>query len=398
MPQRPTVRQVFWIFLRLGLTSFGGPVAHLGYYRQEFVERRRWLGEGQYGDLVALCQFLPGPASTQVAMGIGALSRGVAGSVAAWAGFSLPSAAAMIAFAYGLSAWADHTPAGLLRGLKVVAVAVVAQAVWGMGRSFCPERLRASLALLAAAGLTLWPGTLGQIAALVGGGAVGWALLRGPRPPGGPHGPAWSFRRRMLAPVLLLAFAGLLAGLPLLAAGDAPAAVGLADRFYRAGSLVFGGGHVVLPLLEAEVVPPGLVEREAFLAGYGAAQALPGPLFTFSGYLGALIGPGMGWAPWAAGLLALVSIFLPSWLLILGVLPFWDAMRRLPALQAAMDGVKAAVVGILLAALYDPVWRAAMHDGRDLALALAAFTLLYWWKAPAWLVVLLAAGAGALLL
>ncbi|MCZ6626762.1 MAG: chromate efflux transporter [SAR324 cluster bacterium] len=393
---RPTLATLLRVFIRLGLTSFGGPVAHLGYFREEFVVRRRWLDEARYADLVALCQFLPGPASSQVGMGIGALCRGPAGALAAWLGFTLPSAAALVALAYGLEAFAGAVPPGVLEGLKVVAVAVVAQAVWGMGRSLCPDRGRATLALLAAAGVVAWPGTGGQIAAIILGALAGWRLLPGEAAPA-EQVAAVGQSHRHLPLVFLAGFFVLLGVLPLIAWQVGGLELVLLDKFYRAGALVFGGGHVVLPLLEAEVVPPGLVGREAFLAGYGAAQAVPGPLFTFAAYLGAMIGVGAGRPPWLIGLLCLGAVFLPSGLLILGVLPYWDALRRQPQMQAALRGVNAAVVGLLLAALYDPVWTSAIRTPAHFALTLGAFGLLAFWKVPPWLVVLLSAVAGGLL-
>jgi chromate transporter len=383
-----TVAEVFRIFLRLGVTSFGGPVAHLGYYRTEFVERRKWLDEGAFADIVALCQFLPGPASSQVGMSIGILRAGLPGALAAWLGFTMPSAIAMILFGYGVTRLGDLSHASWLHGLKIVAVAVVAQAVWGMARNLCPDKERASVAVGAAI-LALWvPSAMGQVGAIAVGGLIGWGLLASPAAvrPGMPlavHLPrAWSIAAMIL-------FFGLLIGLPLVAAAVPAQPLRLFDSFYRSGALVFGGGHVVLPLLQAAVVPPGWVSNDMFLAGYGAAQAVPGPLFTFSAYLGTV----MGLAPdgWVGGLLCLVAIFLPSFLLLIGVLPFWDRLRRRPAVQSALRGVNAAVVGLLLAALYRPVWTSAIFGPADFALGIAAFLLLALWAVPPWLVV--AAGA-----
>jgi chromate transporter len=398
------VGEVLWASLRLGLTAFGGPVAHLGYFRAEFVQRRRWLDERAFAELVALCQFLPGPASSQVNMGIGVARAGAWGGVAAWLGFTLPSAAALMACAYGVTALAGRLPHGPLQGLKIVAVAVVAQAVWSMARTLAPDRARGSIALLAAAAVTLLPGAAAQLGVIAAGALAGWALPRA-----GPHaaeaiqgaaGP-WRGLSRTLGVACLALFAAGLALLPLAELAQPQGAAAVLNRFYRAGSLVFGGGHVVLPLLQAQVVAPGWVEREAFLAGYGAAQAVPGPLFTFSAYLGTLLrapyAPLPG-APWAGGLLALAAMFAPSFLLLYGVLPFWDALRRHEAAQAALRGVNAAVVGLLAAALYDPVWRAGVRSAPEFALALAALALLALWRVPPWLVVLLSAAAGALLL
>lgn len=391
--RRIPVHRIFFIFLRLGLTSFGGPVAHLGYFREEFVVRRKWLEDGTYGDLVALCQFLPGPASSQTGIGIGLARGGIPGALAAWAGFTLPSAVALTLFAYGISGHAGLLDAGWLHGLKVVAVAVVAQAVWGMARTLCPDAPRASLAVAAALAVLAWPGPAAQIGVIAGGGLLGWGLFRSghaeaPVPLGVTTG-------RPVAVAALALFFGLLAGLPLLAALVPSHTVALIDGFYRSGALVFGGGHVVLPLLQAEVVPPGWVSNEQFLAGYGAAQAVPGPLFTFAAYLGAVMGPPPnGWAGAAIGLLA---IFAPSFLLVIGALPFWDVLRRRPAVQAALRGINAAVVGLLLAALYDPVWTSAIRSRGDFGLALAGFALLALWRVPPWLVVLLSALGGAAL-
>jgi len=387
---------VFGVFLRLGLTSFGGPVAHLGYFREEFVVRRRWLDERAYADLVALCQFLPGPASSQVGFAIGLLRAGRAGALAAWAGFTLPSALALIALALGLAQAGPALPAGLLQGLKIAAVAVVAQAAWGMGRALCQGAMRVTLMAAAAAAVLLLPGTATQLVVIAAAGLFGaWRLGAGAA------GPAGAGAGDLLAPPLsrregllwLALFALLLALLPLAAATLAHPALAQADAFYRAGALVFGGGHVVLPLLQAEVVPGGWVREDLFLAGYGAAQAVPGPLFTFAAFLGASAGS-TGLGGWAGGLLCLVAVFLPGLLLVAGALPFWAALRRRARAQAALAGVNAAVVGLLLAALYDPVWTAAIHGPRDAALALAALVALHAWKLPPWAVVLGCGGIG----
>lgn len=386
-----SVAGVFWIFLKLGLTSFGGPIAHLGYYRHEFVERRKWLAEAAYADLVALCNFLPGPASSQIGMALGISQAGLAGGVAAWMGFTLPSAFALIAFAYGFEALGVAADAGWLHGLKVVAVAVIAQAVWGMGKSLCPDRFRATLAILAALIVFAVPGATGQIAAIVLGGLAGWRCFT---PAALAERPDMRFpigRRAAFAAWIL--FLGLLLVLPGLALATHSHALALADSFYRTGSLVFGGGHVVLPLIRNEVVPPGWVSDEVFLAGYGAAQAVPGPLFTFAAYLGSVMAPQPNGI--AGGMLCLVAIFLPGFLLVVGALPFWEAMRGRRWVQAAMGGVNAAVVGILFAALYDPVWITSVRSTKDMALALAAFGLLAFWKLPPVYVVALTALGGA---
>jgi chromate transporter len=387
-----SVLEVFRIFLRLGLTSFGGPVAHLGYYRAEFVERRKWLDEAAYADIVALCQFLPGPASSQVGMSLGIMRAGLPGAFAAWLGFTMPSAIALILFGYGVTRFGDLSGAAWLHGLKIVAVAVVAQAVWGMARSLCPDKERASLAVGAAILALAVPSAMGQVGAIAAGGLIGWGLLANHAAvrPGvrlAVHLPrAWSIIAAML-------FFGLLIGLPLAAAALPVQPLKLFDSFYRSGALVFGGGHVVLPLLQAEVVPHGWVSNDAFLAGYGAAQAVPGPLFTFSAYLGTVMGP----APngWAGGLLCLVAIFLPSFLLLIAALPFWDDLRRRPAVQSALRGVNAAVVGLLLAALYRPVWTSAIFGPADFALGIVAFLLLTLWAVPPWLVVIFGAIAAS---
>jgi chromate transporter len=387
------VSEVFAASLRLGLTSFGGPVAHLGYFRDEYVVRRKWIDEAHYADLVALCQFLPGPASSQVGMALGLMRAGLLGGLAAWVGFTLPSALLLVAFAYGLAA-AGVADAGWLHGLKVVAVAVVAQAVWGMARALAPDRERASLAIAAALAVLASRTAVTQVLVIVAAGVLGRVLLRAPAPadPRRERGPI----PRGLAIAALALFFALLVALPIarqLGAGGHALAV--LDGFYRAGSLVFGGGHVVLPLLQAEVVPPGWVSNEQFIAGYGAAQAVPGPLFTFAAYLGAVM---RGWpSGWLGAAWALVAVFLPSFLLVVGALPFWEALRRQPAFQAALRGINAAVVGLLLAALYDPVWTSAIEGPGDFGLAVAAFGLLMFWRWPPWLVVLASALAGAAL-
>ncbi len=389
--QRGSGWEVLLVFLRLGLTSFGGPIAHLGYFHDEFVVRRGWLAEKTYADLVALCQFLPGPASSQVGIAIGLSRAGFLGSLAAWVGFTLPSAIALVLFAYGVEALGGALDRGWLHGLKVVAVAVVAQAVLAMMRSLAPDRERATLAVVAAALVLATPTAWGQIGAIVLGGVAGLVLFRGAPPTDHvalPH----SVSRTAGALALVLFFA-LLVGLPLLAAAVPSQGLAVFEAFYRAGSLVFGGGHVVLPLLQASVVPPGWVTNDAFLAGYGAAQAVPGPLFTFAAYLGAVMGPRPN--GWAGASLCLVAVFLPSFLLVIGALPFWDELRRRRWAQSALTGVNAAVVGLLLAALYNPVWTAGITGAADFALASAAFLLLFMWKTPPWLVVILCALGGA---
>jgi chromate transporter len=383
--------EVLSVFVRLGLTSFGGPVAHLGYFREEFVTRRRWLDDRSYADLVALCQFLPGPASSQVGIAVGLSRAGYAGALAAWLGFTLPSALAMVLIAYGVGLVGDTTGSGWLRGLKVAAVAVVAQAVLGMARTLAPDRPRATLAVVAAIIALGIPSAWGQIGAIVLGGVVGVAMLRTEAKVERAALPL-TVTRTTGAAALTMFFA-LLIGLPLLATAMPVQGLKEFDAFYRAGSLVFGGGHVVLPLLEASVVPPGWVTEDAFLAGYGAAQAVPGPLFTFAAYLGAVMRPPPN--GWLGATICLVAIFLPSFLLVIGALPFWEQLRGRMTAQAALRGVNAAVVGLLLAALYRPVWTTGITGAADFGLAIAAFVLLFMWQTPPWLVVMLCALAGA---
>jgi chromate transporter len=383
--------EVALVFLKLGLISFGGPVAHLGYLRDEFVLRRRWLNDSAYGDLVALCQFLPGPASSQAVFGLGMLRAGWLGGLTASLCFTLPSAVLMILFAYGVTAFGNLHKAGWLHGLKLAAVAVVAQAVWGMGRNLCPDRPRLTTAIASAAVLLLIPGAIIQIGVIIAGGIIGWLLYRNAIPQS-----AATFkidrRKHFIAVGVLASFFVLLLLLPVLASVTGKKEIAVFDGFYRAGSLVFGGGHVVLPLLRAEVVPNGWVSDDSFLAGYGAAQAVPGPLFTFAGYLGAIIFVGPN--AWLGGLWCLLAIFLPAWLLIGGTLPIWNQLRGKTWTQAALRGANAAVVGILLAALYRPVWTGSVTNASDVAFCLCVFALLQWWKTPPWLVVLLAAAAG----
>ena len=386
------VWEVLLVATRLGLTSFGGPIAHIGYFRQEYVVRRRWLDEESFGELVALCQLLPGPASSQLGIAVGARRAGIAGGLAAWLGFTLPSAIALVLFAYGVHEF-DGQAAEWLHGLKIVAVAVVALALWGMGRTLAPDRPRIAIAVLATV-VVLATGGIGVQLAVIGGGAVlGLAFLQPPelrrtRVTGKQSG-------TLFGAAMLIAFLALLAALPVVDRLTDDTLVAVVDSFYRSGSLVFGGGHVVLPLLEVEVVPPGWVTKDEFVAGYGAAQAVPGPLFTFSAYLGTVM---EFTAPrWLGGSLALAAIFAPSFLLVLGVLPFWERLRDFVRVRKALMGVNAAVVGLLLAALYDPVWTSAIAAPEDFALAIGAFALLAFWKAPPWLVVPLTGIIGALI-
>ena len=386
-PKQPSWPEVFHAFLRLGLTSFGGPVAHLGYFRAEFVARRQWLDEAAYAELVGLCQFLPGPASSQVGFGLGLRRAGLKGALAAWAGFTLPSAALLVAFAYGAPSL-SRMPlgVGLLHGLQLVAVAIVAQAVWGMARSLCPDRPRTAIALAALAIVTAAPVGAGQVVAIAAGAIAGLVLCRANGSPVPQSGPAGVSRQTGLACLAL--FAALLVVPPFL---PGPAAA-VFDAFYQCGALVFGGGHVVLPLLHDAVVTPGWVSDESFLAGYGATQAMPGPLFTFAAYLGAVLHPGPGSA--AGAVLALLAIFLPGLLLLLGVLPFWAALRTRPSAQAAMRGANAAVVGLLGAALYDPVWTGSVHRPVDFVVATILFLMLVVWRMPPLGIVALGATAG----
>jgi len=388
-----TTAEVFAAFLRLGLTSFGGPVAHLGYFHEDIVVRRKWLDEKTYVDLVALSQFLPGPASSKVGIAIGLSRAGYPGALAAWAGFTLPSAIALVLFGYGVASLGNSLGSGWLHGLKVAAVAVVANAVLTMIRALAPDRQRATLAVGAAALVLAMPSSFGQVIAIVLGGVIGLLLFRGT--PVEEHAALPHPVSRTAAVAAIVLFFAILIGLPLVSAAVPNHALQLFDAFFRAGSLVFGGGHVVLPLLQAAVVPPGWVSNDAFLAGYGATQAVPGPLFTFSAYLGTVMGP----APngWAGAILCLVAMFLPAFLLVIGPLPFWDDLRRRPWAQAALRGVNAAVVGLLLAALYRPVWTSGITNAADFALGIAAFLLLFMWQTPPWLVVLFCAiGGGAL--
>jgi chromate transporter len=384
---------VFLIFLRLGLTSFGGPIAHLGYFRAEFVTRRRWLSERSYADVVALCQFLPGPASSQAGIALGLSRAGFPGALAAWAGFTLPSAIMLVLFALGMSTRGSAFPAGVLHGLTVVAVAVVAQAVWGMARNLCTNTTRVSIAAVSACIALVWTNALSQVGVIAIAGVVGLVLFKPTQVL--THDPLPISVDRRVGAMLLGLFFGLLIGLPLATAAWPDQTLAMINAFYRAGSLVFGGGHVVLPLLQAAVVPNGWVNNETFLAGYGVAQAAPGPLFTFAAFLGASMKlPPSGWL---GASVCLVAIFTPSFLLVVGVLPFWEQLRRSVRTQAALAGVNAAVVGLLLAALYHPIWTSAIFKPEDFGLALLAFVALMFWKLPPWFVVLGCGVAGWLL-
>ena len=381
--------RVFLVFLRLGLTSFGGPIAHLGYFREAFVVRRRWLGEAEYADIVALCQLLPGPASSQVGMVVGLGRAGLPGALAAWCGFTLPSALLMVALGASLSQWRDVVPDGLIHGFKLLAVVVVAQAVWGMARAFCRHAATWLLMLACAAALVAWPMAGMQVAVIVVGALVGLGLqvgettLSSVRMQGVPS--------RRVGVLALVAFAGLL--MASWWGADSPA--GVSGVFYRAGALVFGGGHVVMPLLQSGVVVPGWLSQDAFLAGYGAAQAVPGPMFTFAGYLGAAMDAGPG--GWAGGALALIAVFLPALLLVLGVLPFWQRIVGLPRMRRALAGINAAVVGLLLAALCGPLWSGAVSGVADVVAVVAGFAALVWGRLPVgWMIVAMPLGGMAL--
>jgi chromate transporter len=384
-----TAIEVLLVYLKLGLTCFGGPIAHIGYFRDEFVTRRRWLDEQAFADLVALCQFLPGPASSQTGFAIALMRAGYLGALAAWSGFTLPSAIAMVLFAYGAGSLGGPIGTGLLHGLKLVAVAIVAQAVSGMARSLAPDRERASIAAVAALIILFSPSSLAQIAAILLGGVAGLVLCRGAPPPAAGHVTMPVSRQAGFA--ALATFAVLLAGL-LLVQQHLSAGGDLFAAFYRSGALVFGGGHVVLPLLREALVSPGWVSDDAFLAGYGAAQAVPGPLFTFAAYLGAVTKAGPNGLFGAA--VGLIGIFLPGILILIGTLPFWGALRTRAGAQAAMRGINAAVVGILGAALYDPVWTSSVKGSGDFAIALIGFVLLVAWRAPPLVVVVTGALGG----
>lgn len=384
---------VFLIFLRLGLTSFGGPVAHLGYFRDEFVIRRKWLTENSYADLIALCQFLPGPASSQVGIAIGLSRAGYTGALAAWTGFTLPSAIVLMLFAIGISSYGDIIPLGVMHGLKIAAVAVVAQAVWGMGKNLCTDVVRVSIMALAACFVLLVPTALAQVSVIALAAIIGILWFKPEKLMA--HDPLPMTVRRRTGLVWLFLFFSLLIGLPLLTTLYPSQTLSMVDTFFRAGSLVFGGGHVVLPLLQAEIVPAGWISNDTFLAGYGATQAVPGPLFTFAAFLGS----SMNQAPsgWLGGMICLIAIFAPSFLLVMGVLPFWESLRQNLRTRAALSGINAAVVGLLLAALYQPVWTSAIVEAKDFGLALVALIALMFWKFPAWLVVIGCGAAGWLL-
>jgi chromate transporter len=380
--------EVLRVSTKLGLTSFGGPIAHLGYFHNEYIRRRKWMDERSYADLVALCQFLPGPASSQIGIGIGIVRAGLLGGVIAWLGFTLPSVIALVAFAFLLQGY-DIGNAGWIHGLKIVAVAIVAHAILGMGQKLTPDRDRVTIAVIAAAITLLWQTVYSQVLIIITAGVIGLLLYRKKAAEGTPD--LQIAISRVFAIVCLVLFFGLLIALPLLRQSAENGWLAMFDSFYRSGSLVFGGGHVVLPLLEREVVPTGWVSQEDFLAGYGATQAVPGPMFTFAGYLGAITGGISG------AVVATAAIFLPAFLLVVGALPFWNGLRNSPKVQGALVGINAAVVGILLAALYDPLWTTAILDPMDFVLVSVLFVMLFFWKLPPWVIVLTGAAGGMLL-
>jgi len=393
--QAGSAMEVLAVFLKLGLTSFGGPVAHIGYFRREFVERRRWLDDATFTDLVGLCQFLPGPASSQVGFSVGLLRAGWRGGLAAWCGFTLPSVLLLLVFAMLAPSLGGPVGAGLIHGLKLVAVAVVAQAVWDMARKLCPDWQRAGIAVISIAVLGALTTVYAQLVVIALGAVLGLLLCRSARPvPAGlKAGQGGAFRVSHMASIVsLVLFCALLFGLPVAADLYPWMPAKVFDAFYRSGALVFGGGHVVLPLLEQQTVATGWVASNDFLAGYGAAQAVPGPLFTFAAFLGWTIGPGLN--HWAGAALATVGIFLPGLLLVVAALPYWQALRARPSMAALLAGVNAAVVGLLAFALYTPVWTSAVRSWRDVAVAVIAFLLLTRWKTPPLIVVALCAAAG----
>ncbi len=376
---------VFLAFLQQGLTAFGGPVAHIGYFRGEFVERRAWLDETAFADIVALCQSLPGPASSQVGMSIGLLRAGLPGALLAWLGFTAPSAVALALFGGALGGAGTADQGAWLHGIKVVAVAVVAQAVWSMSRTLCPDRQRLSIAFVGALLALAVPSALGQLGTIAAGAAAGLVVVRDTSPAATPGFavplPRW------ISVVALIAFFALFALLPVAAAMFRAPGIDLFASFYRSGALVFGGGHVVLPLLRNELVSAGLIDDGTFLAGYGAAQAVPGPLFTFAAYLGTVLhGPVSGWR---GAIVCLTGIFLPSFLLVIGMVPVWERLRRHKSVRAALAGVNAAVVGLLLAALYMPLWKSVILEWGDFAMGLGALLLLSAWRVPSWVVVVI---------
>ncbi|WP_423802685.1 chromate transporter [Neobacillus sp. SAB-20_R2A] len=374
-----TLIEILLVSIRLGLTSFGGPIAHLGYFHEEYVRRRKWLDEKSYADLVALCQFLPGPASSQVGIGVGVMRGGVLGGILAFIGFTAPSAAALIFLALFLKGM-EINDAGWIHGLKIVAVAVVAHAILGMAQKLTPDKPTKTIALLAIVAVLLWQTAYSQVVIIVLAGLAGLIIFKSRENSQETVNVEFPISRRF-AVICLVSFFSLLIVLPLLRGVASTSMLPLFDSFYRSGALVFGGGHVVLPLLEREFVPTGWLSKEEFLAGYGAAQAVPGPLFTFAAYIGAVING------WKGGLIATIAIFLPAFLLVFGTLPFWSTLRQSPRIKGALTGVNAAVVGILIAAFYNPIWTSSIHAPQDFALAAVLFSMLAYWKLPPWIVV-----------
>ena len=377
--------EVFNIFLRLGLTSFGGPIAHLSYFHDEFVMKRKWIDEHNYAELVSLCQFLPGPSSSQVGIAIGLLRAGAFGAFVAWVGFTLPSAIILVFFAWIIKNYGNYLNIGWLHGLKIAAVAVVAQAIYRMGVTLCPDKQRATIAVLSSVFAIFMPSTFAQVGIILFAGIIGWIFLNSESVT--PHTPNKINMNKKIAGFSLFIFFVILFLTPILVIYTHYDSLKLFDSFYRVGSLVFGGGHVVLPLLQSEVVSNGWVSNDEFMAGYGAAQALPGPLFTFAAYLGAIskVGP----SSLISSFLCLFSIFLPSFLLIIGIIPFWEDLRKYNHIKNAILGINAAVVGLLLSAFYNPVWLNTVHSTIDFSLVLFAFLLLDFWKIPSWIVVIL---------
>jgi chromate transporter len=389
---------VFLVSLRLGVTSFGGPVAHIGYFRQEYVGRRGWLDDKSFTDLIALCQLLPGPASSQLGIAIGTLRAGKLGGVMAWLGFTMPSAIILIAFAYGVSEVGDVADSEWLRGLKLAVVAIVGLAVWSMAGSLWTDRRRITLGIAAAVFMLLMPGVVWQIAVILGGAVAGMVLFRNIDASANDAQPTGSSGAKRLALLALIIFFGLLVALPIIAETTGRDEIDVIENFYRSGSLVFGGGHVVLPLLQAETVGAGYIDNDQFVAGYGATQAMPGPLFTFAAYLGAAMEEGSVFGQkWVLGLITLAAIFLPSFLLIWGVLPFWSRLASSTRVRGVVAGINAAVVGILLSALYNPIWTGSVFSAEDFGLVMVLFGLLAIWKLPPWSVVVIAAAGGYVL-
>lgn len=381
--------EIFLVSTRLGLTSFGGPTAHLGYFHEEYVRRRKWMDEKNYADLVALCQFLPGPSSSQVGIGIGIMRAGILGGITSFIGFTFPSVVALIAFAL-LMIGIDVGNAGWIHGLKIVAVAIVAHAIIGMAKSLTPDLKRKTIAVVALIVTILWQTAFSQVAVIIIAAVIGYLFLK--RDNDGAEAQSRFPIPKRVGAVCLLLFFGLLVALPLLKESTGSYWLAMFDSFYRSGSFVFGGGHVVLPLLEKEFVPSGWLSEEAFLAGYGVTQAVPGPLFTFAAYLGTVMNG------WQGGVVATIAIFLPAFLLVIGALPFWDQLRNHPKISSAIMGMNATVIGILIAALYNPIWTSSILGAKDFALAVVLFSMLAYWKMPPWIVVVTGAVVGLVLL